>query len=1058
MKKYLILILFNCVGTFSYSQKHIVGKVLDEMNELPLIGVTILADNGFTVVTDSADRFILPISDKIGKITMTYSGYFTSEFEPKEFSKEVFYLRANLVKMEEVVVSTGYQQLPKERTTGSFATINQETLIRSAASNILERLEGVSSSLYFSKVTGGNDLFIRGLSTIHGSTEPLIILDNFPYKGDINNINPENIESITILKDAAAASIWGASAGNGVIVISTKQGKYNQSTKVSISSTVTVKDRPDIFQSKNHLSSADFIEMEEYLFSKGFYNSSLSNTTTFPVLTPVVEVLAKERAGLILNADARKIIDSLAQNDIREDYHKYLYRPEVSEQYSLGISGGSGTLKYFLNAGYDQSKLAIVGNSNNRSTFFSAFNFKPFKKFEIANSISYSAINSVSNGISKVGIASGKPDIYPYAKLIDDSGNYLAVEKDYRKGFIDTAGNGLLKDWQYFPLNDIKNVDNPIQQHELSLKLSFRYLINKNFNLDLSGRYEIMDNTRSNYYNKNSYFARNLMNRFTTIENGLAQMKIPDGGILDKAFSQSKNYNVRGQINYEGNLGTNHTFNAIGGVEVSENISRQNSYRTYGYNDDLLTYSHVDYISRMTLYGRLGGGYIPGNVDFSDLTNRYLSVYSNGAYSFKRRYTLTASIRKDASNLFGINANQKWNPFWSSGLAWKISDEPFFKSTIINLLRGRLTYGFSGNITNGLSALAIINYGSSSPETNLPFALASQPSNPNLRWEKTKTVNAGIDFVLFNNLSGSIEYFIKKSSDLLTPTPIDPTIGAGYMLTKNMADLQTKGLDVVVNAAITKGKIKWTSQVLFSYVRSKVLKYREASDNKGGYASKGYIINPIEGRDPYEIISYRWAGLEESTGDPQGYIDGQISKDYLAIVNTSSFDDLVFNGTARPPFFGSLRNNIKVGNFSLSANIIFKWGYFFKKDALAYYSLFNNWLMNEEYKDRWKKPGDEAFTNVPSMPYPANLNRDKLYVNSEINVHDGSHIRFQDIRLGYNFNFFNPDMNAIKKLELFLSVNNIGIIWRANKIGVDPDYGSHLPARLSVSIGVKGNL
>lgn len=1058
MKKYITLILFYCIVTFSYAQKYIAGKVLDETTERPLTGVTILPDNGLAVVTDSSGHFILPISDKIAKITITHSGYFPLEFGPKEFGKEIFYLKPNLVKMEGVVVSTGYQQLPKERTTGSFATINQETLNRPVSSNILERLEGVSSSLYFSKVTGRNDLFIRGLSTINGSTEPLIILDNFPYKGDINSINPENIESITILKDAAAASIWGASAGNGVIVLTTKRGKYNQNTKISISSTISVKEKPDIFQSKNYMSSADFIEMEGFLFSKGLYNSSLSNKTTFPAMTPVVEILAKEREGLISNTEAMKILDSLSQNDVREDYYKYLYRPEIKEQYSLGISGGSGTLNYYLNAGYDQNKLAIVGNSGNRKTFYSALNFKPFKKFEIANSISYSTINSINNGISKVGIVSGKPDIYPYAKLADDAGNYLAVEKDYRKGFIDTAGNGLLKDWQYFPLNDIKNVDNTIQQRELTLKLSFRYLINKNFHLDVSGRYEVEDNTRTNYSNKESYYVRNLINRFTIIENGLAKMKVPDGGILDKVFSQSKNYNVRGQINYEGILGTNHAFNAIGGVEVSENTSRQNAYRTYGYNDDLLTYSHVDYTSRMTLYGRLGGGYIPGNVSFSNLTNRYLSVYSNGAYSFKSRYTLTASIRKDASNLFGVNANQKWNPFWSSGFAWKISDESFFNSAVIDLLRTRFTYGFSGNITNGLSALAIINYGSSSPETNLPFALASQPSNPNLRWEKTKTINGGIDFVLLNNLSGSIEYFIKKSSDLLTPTPIDPTVGAGYVLTKNMADLQSKGLDVVLNAAITKRKIKWTSQLLFSYVKSKVLKYREAYDNKGGYASKGYIINPIEGRDPYEIISYKWGGLEAGTGDPQGFINGQLSKDYLAIANTTSFGDLVFNGTARPPYFGSLRNNITVGNLSLSANIIFKWGYFFKKDALAYYSLFNNWLMNEEFKDRWKNPGDEAFTNVPSMPYPANLNRDKLYVNSEINVHNGSHMRLQDIRLGYNFIFTSPKQNAIKKIELFLFLNNIGIIWRANKIGVDPDYGSNLPSPLNVTIGFKGNL
>ena len=1041
------------------AQKSISGKVYDQQTKLPLDGVTVKIKNGASVRTDSTGYFIARYYGIKPTLFFSSVGYLSIEVTPDN-TQSAFFLKPNAITMDEVTVSTGYQQLPKERSTGSFDKIDNTLLNRSVGSNVLNRLEGVTSSLYFSKVLGGTpQLFIRGLSTIQGNTAPLVVLNNFPYDGDINNINPNDVESITILKDAAAASIWGARAGNGVIVITTKKGKYSQPTTLSFSNTLTVEQRPDIYKERNFINSTDYISLEKYLFSQGQYDGDLADVYSYPVVSPVVEILSRERDGIISSADADAQISALSKNDVRSDYEKYLYRKAVTQNYSLGLSGGSEKINYLMNAGFDKNQLALTGNDTRRSSFYSAINIKPVRRLEVNTSISYTDSKAVNNGMANVSPGSDKVSIYPYAKLSDDSGNALAVVRDYRYGYIDTTGGGLLEDWHYRPLDEIKNESHTIQSQEILLNLGLTYELNKQLSFEVRGQYQKTTNESRDYYNSNSYYARNLINEYTNIIDNNAVLNIPSGGILDKTYSSISAYNLRGQLNYNASFGKSQQLNMIAGAETRENKLSSQGNRVYGYNDNILTYTNVDYVSTFNLYDNLGSGTIPDNSSFTGILNRYLSLFANAAYTYKNKYILSASVRKDASNLFGVNTNQKWNPFWSAGLGWKISDESFYKFSWLPFLKARATYGYSGNIDNGLSALAIISYSSSSPVTNLPFALATQPSNPDLRWERTGTLNYGIDFATEKNrLTGSIEYYIKKSTDLFEPVPIDPTIGSpSSFLNKNAANLSTKGIDVKLNSSLLFMGIRWEGQVLFSYVKSKVTKYLFAYDTKDAYVSTGYNISPLQGSDPYALISYRWGGLDPANGDPLGYIDGKVSKDYYNIVHPTSFKDLVVKGTTRPPYFSSFRNSFYYKGFGLSVNILFKWGYYFRRSALGYYGLFNNWIMNSEYSKRWQKTGDEKTTNVPSLTYPADINRDIFYTNSEATVEKGDNIRIQDIRLSYQFIKNTKTKNILNDIQLFLYLNNVGILWRANNIGIDPDYGTGLPSPLSTSVGIKLN-
>ena len=481
------------------AQKIISGKVYNEKTKLPLEGVTVQLKNGTSTHTDSLGYFMLRYNGVNPVLLLSSIGYFSKEVTTGT-DKKVFFLRPRVLEMAEVTVSNGYQQLSKERATGSFDKIDNTLLNRATGSNILDRLDGVTSSLYFSKVLGTSDLFIRGLSTINGNTTPLIILNNFPYDGDINNINPNDVENITVLKDAAASSIWGAQAGNGVIVINTKKGKYSLPAKLSFSSTITVQQKQDVYKDRAFINSNDFINLEKYLFSQGFYDGDLADVYSYPVISPVVEILSQERDGTISSADADAQINALSKNDVRQDYEKYLYRKAATQQYSIGLSGGSDKINFLVNAGFDKNQATIIGNDNRRNTLFTAINLRPLRHLEINTSFTYTDSKSVQDGMGSVSPGYTKSNIYPYAKLADSAGNHLPIVRDYRYGYIDTTGQGLLLDWQYRPLDDINDQSITTISQDALVNLGLKYTIIKDLSIEVKGQYEKTNSQNRNYY------------------------------------------------------------------------------------------------------------------------------------------------------------------------------------------------------------------------------------------------------------------------------------------------------------------------------------------------------------------------------------------------------------------------------------------------------------------------------------------------------------------------------------------------------------------------------
>ncbi|HEX3934145.1 MAG TPA: TonB-dependent receptor plug domain-containing protein, partial [Puia sp.] len=348
------------------------GFVYDD-NKSPVGGANIAANGEITTHTDDNGEFTLHLHLANTHLFVSSVAHESQEVMLPPRGKDVnITLKSQVGSLEVVVVHTGYQDVSRGRTTGSMDQIDNNLLNRRISTNILDRIDGVASSVLFNKnvVAGVNQstITIRGRSTIYANPNPLIVVDNFPYPGDFNNINPADVESITVLKDAAAASIWGAFSGNGVIVITTKKGKLNQAPRISFTSSLTVGQRPNLYYQKI-LSSSDYIDIEDSLFHKGYYANDLAASPGLsPALSPVIEAMDSTVLGLKSSADSAAEINAYRKMDSRKDLNKYFYQPSVNSQYALSVAGGGEVDQYYLSAGYDQDISSSVRDQYDRVT------------------------------------------------------------------------------------------------------------------------------------------------------------------------------------------------------------------------------------------------------------------------------------------------------------------------------------------------------------------------------------------------------------------------------------------------------------------------------------------------------------------------------------------------------------------------------------------------------------------------------------------------------------------------------------------------------------------
>ncbi|KRT17771.1 hypothetical protein ASU31_00285 [Pedobacter ginsenosidimutans] len=1050
----------------SFGQEILKGRLIDETDTAKRIAATI-------EILQGGQKVLKTRSDDQGNFSLTLaSGSYTTNINNVNYktysaiivipNKElvIFKLSPNENRLDDVTVSTGYQKIDRTRSTGSFDQINNKSLNQQVGKNILDRIEAVGNGITVDRSTSSGPRFmIRGLSTIQGPKEPLIILDDFAYSGELSNINPDDVESITILKDAAAASIWGTRAGNGVIVITTKKGKRNDPLSISFNSALGFVKKPNL-RYEQRISSGDFIGLERYLYQKGFYNDQISSPSR-PMLTPFVEALILNDAGTLSNDELNARAARFSGHDVYDDFSRYIYQQGINQQYSLSLSGGSEKHNWILSSGYNRN-IDNLNSKDERKTLRIANSLSLSKNLKINSSFSYTSgfIESGKQGIGEIVSYLG---LYPYAELADQYGNPLAINKNYRQTYLSSPATKGLLDWSYVPLLDYAESDNSKNLTDLLANFDLSYKLPLGFRASLKYNIEEQRNNGELLQSQQSYYTRNLINSFTQIaSNGSISYPIPLGAILDKSESTLRSEQFRPQLEFN-RIWKDHRIDAVGGLEWRTARTKGYFDRVYGLDTDKLISGLVDYTRTYPDFITGSANFINSGSGLSLKRNNFFSEFVNVAYSFRDTYTISASARADASNLFGVETNNKWKPLWSMGLSWDISKMSFLKTNFVDQLKLKATLGKSGNVDPNMTGVNTIRYQAISTYTQSVFASFDKYSNPDLRWETVRMINIGTDFSLFKGrLSGSIEYYSKNAKDLFGTYPVDYTKGIGNTVVKNVAEISGHGLDIQLQTKNSIGGLIWNTAFNFSSYKDKVLQYYLASQQGSSFLQPNPSVSGIEGLPVYSVFSYKWAGLDALTGDPMGFINGLPSKAYNLLTGSDTkVTDLTYHGSVLPRYFGNIVNSFGYSNITLSVGLSFKFDYYFRRRSIDYSSLFITGAGHADFQNRWKNPGDENFTNIPSMVYPAILARDAFYRYSDVLVEKGDHVRVQYVNLDYNFDNSLLQHFEIKSLSLYTNISNLGIIYRANKQNLDPEYVTssfNLPPRNTFSIGVRVTL
>lgn len=1065
MKKVYYLAVLLLVWGVSHARQtepNVRGSVMLSPEDESAVGASIVVKGtNIGTITDLEGNFSLQLDE--GRYTLLISsiGYRSEEVDLRVPSREALNLRIVLPEdalgLSEVeVFSTGYQEIPKERATGSFVQVDNELVNRRISTNILDRLEDITPGLLFNRDRVGteNDFTIRGTATLFSDARPLVVIDNFPYDGPLENINPNDVESITVLRDAAAASIWGAKAGNGVVVITTKKGKKGMKPQVTINANTTIVEPRDLFY-EDFMSIDAFIDAERMLFERGQFVDRENNFGNL-TLSPVVETLIKERDGLISSTDAERVIDGYRNSDIRRDLERYFYRPEIRQQYSVGVRGGTDFHRYNVSAGFDGNRQEIVSQSNSRLTLNAQNSFSLAKNKLKINSAIYLTQGS---RISETGLPSSN---FLYEPLRDEAGNNLPIVRGLSRRFVESAPERGFLDWSFVPLDEIGRTMDHFRQNDFRVNTGISYTVLPGMEAELMHQYWSNSSRNKQLRKADSFFARDLVNDYTVIDpNGSILRNIPLGGIRDFSDGFSESHHFRAQLKYNSKIGEKGYLSGLVGTEVKDLRTNGNTNRWYGYDHENGISMPVNYL---TQFQRASNGSflpIPRVQNVTGTVNRFVSGYANFSYTYDNRYVLSLSARQDGSNIFGVNANQRLVPLWSAGLNWNISEEGFYSWDAVPFLRLRSTYGFNGNVNSALSALPTAFFRQGSTIANLPYLALNNPGNPDLRWERIGIVNFALDFeTRGGRFSGNIEYYHKNGIDLIGTVPFPRNSGIANF-TGNFSSMVTKGWDFNLTSVNLKrdNGLTWRTNVFLSLNREDITDFQgnvpAISYLDYGAGTSGVGPVPREGFPLHAIYTMPYAGLDPDTGDPRGFIDGEPSTNAAAIRSGLQVDDLIFQGYARPTAFGALRNDFTFKNFSFSANISYRMGYVFRRPTVSYFSLLNGWITHSDYERRWQSPGDELTTNIPSLPNVMDTNRESLFRSSDVLIERGDHIRLQDIRMAYTLQ--SPSRLKLDRLELFLYLNNLGILWKATDLPIDPDFRTLRPMR-SFALGVNVNL
>ena len=1019
---YALMLMTMLCGVMFAQQRNISGVVLDgELKGETLVGATVAykgASGTKGTITDQDGKFTISIPSSTKALIISYMGYETKTIaiQPNvdKYTITLSFARQNL---DEFVV-TGYQQIDRRKLTSAVTTVNISEETVGAVKNIDQALAGQVAGLSSVAASGAPGapmkIRIRGVSSINGVQEPLWVLDGIPMEGneipaidnlnDIDDIyqtsiaglNPSDIENITVLKDAAATAIYGARAANGVIVITTKKGKTGRPI-VNFSSKLTYSPRASIDR-LNLLNSNEKVNLElDLLGSQYDYRQHKGGVAN--ILDELGEFDTYRNGGWnALSAEAQQRINGL--RGINTDWNDILFRDVFNQEYNVSVSGGSDNAHYYASVGYYNEQGTVKGVENDRYNATLKTDFKLNDILTVGASVFANQRKQESYMTDAGGFTN--PVYYsrmanPYFEPYDKEGNYI----------YDTNVQGRESEVPNFNIFE-ERANTSKERTDRSFMAIFDAIFKFNKNLKLTTQYGLQhDNyTLTRYAGHNSYAMRKVKEYATFMIDGERKSIFPDGGMNKQTEAHTDQWTWKAMLEWNNRFNNIHDLELMGGTEVRHTETNVLTSSVYGYDKRTLTSQPVLFPTE-----NIAKNY-PLHEE-SHTENAYVSWFATGSYTLLYRYTLGASIRFDGSDVFGVAKKYRYLPLYSVSGLWRAKEESFLRDVDwIDELSLRASYGLQGNIDKNTSPYLIGTFDKTSvlPGHIENIISAENAPNPNLRWEKTRNVNIGLNLgVLNNRIRLNVDYYRRHSTDLISSRQLPLETGFAST-TVNWASMENEGWEFAVNTSnIKTKKFSWTTSLNLGFNSNKILN-ESVAENSTYPSREGYPVGAI--------FAYKTDGLDKD-GYPVfvGKEGERLTATEFFRLNRFGASTLsaeeqrglyTYMGTEEPKCSGGFINTFELGDWQLNLNFMFNLGMKVRVQpsySPTYFDRGQN--TNKDILNRWtttntgaKLPGLMVSTAERANEY-THYSEYNTYSMLDIWVRDRNYCRLQSVRLAY---------------------------------------------------------
>lgn len=1091
------------------------GVVKGKSDGLPMPGVSItIKGTNTTVITNEKGEYqITAPQDAV--LLFRYVGYKTVEISVNGRARIDLTIEEDSSQLKEVdIVSTGYQNIDRKLFTGSATRVKASDAERSGVPDVSRMLEGQVAGVSVQNVSGtfgaAPKIRVRGATSISGDNKPLWVVDGIILEdvvnisndalstGDANTLigssvaglNPDDIESFNILKDAAATAMYGARAMNGVIVVTTKKGKQSSgSPRINYTGNFTTYLKPS-YKNFDVLNSADQMSVAMEMLNKGYFqHTSASRAADGGPFSKMYNALydynpATDTYALKNTATDRADFLNRYAN-ANTDWFDILFRNSLMQEHSMSFSSGSEKFQTYASTSYLHDNGQTLGNNVDRFTANLRTNFKLSDKFSGEFIINGSIRDQKAPGtLTRVtdavyGTFSRSFDINPYSYALNSS---RALTPFNENGSLDFFTRN------YAPFNILNELENnylELGQIDLKVQGGIKYKIIPSLTYSIDGAFRYAKTSRKHYImdNSNMALAFRAAQDATTIGNNpflytnpddltkLPAVVLPEGGFFNQTNDDLKNYYFRQNMEFDKTINKDHRINVFGSMEVRY-INRQYSrFDGVGYQ-----YGNGGIVNPNYLYFKQGQEGAAPYFSMRYGADRFAAFALRAAYAYKDKYSVNATTRYDGSNLMGASRSARWLPTWNISGAWNIDQENFWgENTIISSARVRATYGLVANIGNADNTDAVFyNRLSRRPYANESETLTyiSNLANSELTWEKLKEANLGFDLTfLKDRINLTVDLYQRNIYDLIGSLRTSG-IGGEFTKTANYGKMKGNGVEFTLGANAVKGKgLNWRTQFNVAHNKNKITELQNTPriidlvrDNGGS----------IVGYSRGSLFSIQFAGLDHNYGYPT-FIDESGNRNPYVYLQSQNVAQLKYEGPTDPTLSGGFYNRFGYKNFSLSALFTFATGNYVRlsPDFSANYS--DSYSMTKSMLNRWMLPGDEAFTKIPSIldPYTAavvvtdaggNIISPRYPYNtynfSTERIAKGDFIRFKQISLSYELPKKIASKIGASNAQISLVGNNIALLYADKRLnGQDPEFfgngGVALPIPKQYTLSLK---